>query len=163
MQKSVLGSLKFRSPLASGSVLRPKQSRAAKHLAISLSLTSLVDAFAILLIYLLTTGTGGAENIDLRPGIVLPTASQTEQGEKQTIVRVEKGQYFINNKKVSQSQLTAHLNKIREGLEKDKKLPHLMIQADREADYQQLDPIIKAGSEVGFYVLRFAVLHEEGI
>lgn len=161
MKKSVLEQTKRRSPLESAQGLKSgtgaSASSSVKDLAPTLSLTSLIDAFSILVIYLLVaTQDGGIEALTPND-MKLPMA---EKGllldEKTSVVRIEKGRYFVDEKPVSASQLGQTLYQLKKdsGLEE---LP-LMVQADREMEYADLDPILKAGAEAGIQKLKFAVV-----
>ena len=121
-----------------------------------LPLTSLIDAFYIIVIYLLIgTQSGGVES-DLSKHITLPMAEAGQVIEKETsTVRIEKGQYFIDNKPVSISQLGAKLAELKKASKEDNM--EIIIQADQAMDYADLDPLLRAGSEAGIQKLKFAV------
>lgn len=134
-----------------------KRNKKETNLAIALPLTSLIDAFSIIVIYLLVgTQTSGVE-LNVSKTLQLPTAEAAlpVQEEKLPTVRVEKGQYFVNDKAVSLRQLGATLAQLKQTLG-DKN--ELLIQADQKMDYADLDPILRAGSEAGLQKLRFAVI-----
>ncbi|WP_413584076.1 ExbD/TolR family protein [Bdellovibrio sp. HCB274] len=161
MRTSFLNANQKRSPLVETQTLKAgarKKSGAARNLALALPLTSLIDAFSIIVIYLLigTQSTG----IEVKSGpINLPTADHATSVDKEmAILRIEKGNYFINDERVAGSQLGSKL----ESLKKDPKdSVELMIQADTEMKYADLDPIIKAGSLAGIEKLKFAVVPKQ--
>ncbi|WP_413581543.1 ExbD/TolR family protein [Bdellovibrio sp. HCB288] len=160
MRTSFLNTNQKRSLLAEAQSLKPgsRKKSGKGGLALALPLTSLIDAFSIIVIYLLigTQSTG----LEVKSGnINLPLADQATSVEKEMpILRIEKGNYFINDVRVADSQLGSKL----ESLKKDAKQEiELMIQADTEMKYADLDPIIKAGSLAGIEKLKFAVVPKQ--
>jgi len=128
-------------------------------LAVALPLTSLIDAFSIIVIYLLIgTQTGGVDT-NLPGQLSLPMAESGAQIlHEAPTVRIEKGLYYINDQEVPVAQLGARLAQIKETLEKDK--IEIVIQGDKKMTYASLDPLIRAGSEAGIQKLKFAVTPE---
>jgi biopolymer transport protein ExbD len=161
MRTSFVNANKQRSPLMETQTLKPggkKKSSAVRSLALALPLTSLIDAFSIIVIYLLI-GTQ-SNGIEVKSGQMnLPIAEHATGVDKEmAILRIEKGNYFINDERVVGSQLGSKL----ESLKKDSKEDiELMIQADTEMKYADLDPIIKAGSLAGIEKLKFAVVPKQ--
>jgi biopolymer transport protein ExbD len=122
-----------------------------------LPLTSLIDAFCIIVIYLLIGTQSGGIETDLSKNIQLPVAEAGQSIDKETsMVRIEKGQYFINNKQVHVSQLGLKLAELKKSL-KDQDMD-IIIQADQNMDFADLDPLLRAGSEAGIQKLKFAVM-----
>ena len=66
------------SPLSQESVIRPKKGKDNKTLVAALILTSLVDAFSILVIYLLMNTTAATETLDLEKEINSNLSPNTE-------------------------------------------------------------------------------------
>ncbi len=127
-----------------------------KELAQVLPLTSLIDAFSIIVIYLLIgTQSGGLETPI--PNLNLPVAQHSQSLERTVaILKIEKNQFFLNDKAVTLKNLSKKLVELK-GLSEDKNI-ELMVQADQNMQYAQLDPLIKAGSLAGIEKLKFAVL-----
>jgi len=95
---------KRRSPLMQAMSLKKGEAKPAhsKELALALPLTSLIDAFCIIVIYLLIgTQTTGVES--RIPGkITLPNAEHGQAVEKSiATLRIEKGTYFLDEKPVA--------------------------------------------------------------
>ena len=149
-----------RSPLSETQVLgagTKKKSPVRRELAIALPLTSLIDAFSIIVIYLLigTQNSGVEANIPSK--MSLPQASHSQGVEKETaILRIEKGNYFLNDKQVQGSQLSDKLAELKKQYTEQN--VELMVQADTEMKYADLDPLLKAGSQAGIEKLKFAVV-----
>lgn len=147
------------SPLMDAMVLKngnKKKKGMGSNLAIALPLTSLIDAFSIIVIYLLIGTQNSGIETSIPSRMNLPQASHSQGIDKETaILRIEKGSYFLNDKAVSGSQLSDKLAELKKT--KDDKV-ELMIQADTEMKYADLDPLLKAGSQAGIEKLKFAVV-----
>ena len=125
-----------------------------RDLAIALPLTSLIDAFSIIVIYLLIGTQGGGMESKIPTKFNLPMAdfSQSLQ-EEAPILRIEKGNYFLNDEPVALSRLAGKLQAIKNNVKKA-----LMVQADTEMKYADLDPLLKIGAQAGIEQLKFAVV-----
>ena len=154
LNQSYLANQSFQSPLKGQSSLKPAGWRKARPLMFALSLTSLIDAFSILVIYLLMNFGTASEESQLAKGMQLPKAGQSSLIENGPVVRVTEGKYYIGENELSTKQLTQALVQIKQ---REKKV-HLIIQADRRLDFAQLSPVIQAGSHAGFEKFKFAVL-----
>lgn len=149
-----------KSPLADLQNLKPgmkgKKSRGPR-LELALPLTSLIDAFSIIVIYLLIgTQTSGIES-DVPHKMNLPVAENSTTLDKETTtLTIQKGVYRLNDKVVSVHALAAKLAEIKNN--STEKTVELVVQADQEMKYQDLDPLLKASSASGFEKMRFAVV-----
>lgn len=134
---------------------KAKKKSLSRDLALALPLTSLIDAFSIIVIYLLIgTQNSGAES-PVPSQLNLPVAEQSMGVEKEMpILRIQKGRYYLNDKLVAERNLTQSLA----DLKKESKDVELMVQADQEMHYADLDPLLKAGSLAGIEKLKFAVM-----
>jgi biopolymer transport protein ExbD len=155
---------KSASPLSDLQLLKQGAQRTGKAKsdgAVLLPLTSLIDAFSIIVIYLLIGTQGGGLEKDLPTQIKLPVAdaSQIISTEIPTI-RILNGKYYINDKLVSSQALGTALNEVRKSFP-EQQSAELLIQADQAMDYADLDPILRAGSEAGIQKLKFAVLPKQ--
>jgi biopolymer transport protein ExbD len=139
------------------------------NLAPALQLTSLIDAFAIIVIYLLVGTQNGGADIKIPTSIELPHAETGVPVEESPIVRIEKGIYYIEDIKVATADLANRLHDLKVKTEQklnadkssntsDKKEVQILIQADHTMDYSLLDPLIKASSAAGIQKLKFAVV-----
>jgi biopolymer transport protein ExbD len=134
--------------------------RTKKHSSFLLPLTSLIDAFSIIVIYLLIGTQAGGLDQDLPKQIHLPVAEsgQIIESEMPTI-RIEKGIYYINDQQVSRDQLAQKLYQLKKPDSQDS--VEIMIQADTAMNYADLDPLLRAGSQAGIQKLKFAVIPQK--
>lgn len=161
MKQSALNQTQRFSPITQAQLLKnggeSSKVGAKKDLAPILSLTSLIDAFSIIVIYLLIGTQSGGMETDIPSRINLPTAEASALIEEKTsIVRIEKGRYFVDEEQVAANQLGRKLYELKKASGKED-LP-LLVQGDREMNYADLDPILKAGAEAGIQKLKFAVV-----
>jgi biopolymer transport protein ExbD len=167
LSNSVLKQSRLESPLKSLSRLKPKGSKASKPLVFSLMLTSLVDAFAILLIFLLLNNSDSDPRIQLSKDIRLPEVTQSTNLDYGIIVKIENGRYFVEEKEVATNDLPKFLIQHKDKFTQDKsnkdhgKKAQLIVQADRGASFQILNPVVLAASHAGFENFKFAVLPKE--
>lgn len=163
--ESVLAA-KMRSPLREAMTVDPsaRSGGSKRKMVISLVLTSLVDVFSIMLLYLLVQNSGNGSTIELQKLENLPSATKTEALHQGTLVRVEDGRYFLDDQPVDQVGLAQKLQelKARLGSGGGDASQALIIQADRAVDFASLTPVIRAGSISGFNKFKFAVLQGEG-
>jgi biopolymer transport protein ExbD len=168
MKNTFLTSSTRRSPLLEALSLKGSKSKNSllrKDLAIALPLTSLIDAFSIIVIYLLIgTQNSGVES-ELSGKLKLPQATHSQAVEKKfAVLRIEQGTYFLNDQVVPKKLLSEKLSELkRNTIEQNKKLNitqdiELMVQADTEMKYSDLDPLLRAGSQAGIEKLKFAVV-----
>ena len=139
----------------------PKRHMAKRKAVMGLVLTSLVDAFSILVLYLLTQNTGNGSTIELNKADHLPVAIKTEALHAGTMVRIEGTHYFIGDQEVEAAQLAQRLQAIK-GSATGEQAENLIIQADKTSDFSMLTPVIRAGSISGFNKFKFAVLQNVG-
>ena len=138
-----------------------------KRWAGALMLTSLIDAFSILVVYLLMFFSDMAELNYASSGIQLPPAQLVERLDPYLTLLIKKEGYFIEEKKVELENLTSSLFNLRKKLEAseikyggqdDKET--ITIQADKSLHYKDLSPVIQACNQVGFNRMKFMVLGE---
>lgn len=161
--QSYLNTQAFQSPLEATSVIKPKGARGHKTLVAALILTSLVDAFSILVIYLLMNTSAATEQLDLEKDLTLPMASQSEVLQAGVVVTTMKGKYKIKDQEMNAGDLMEALKTLNAELEDsdDQRHKNLVIQADRDSSFETLNPIIMAGTQAGFETIKFAVLPNE--
>jgi hypothetical protein len=140
---SIIENSSLSSPLGAASALDPKSGRGKKSLAQTLMLTSLVDAFSILVVYLLMSYSSTGEILYISKDIVLPVSEQADVLDRQIIVKYEQGKYFIENEMVTKDQLFPTLLKMK--VDFKQKYPELdsenkvIIQADKDDKFIELD------------------------
>ena len=142
-------------------LLRPTKKGMKRKTVVALVLTSLVDAFSIMLLYLLCQNTGNGSTLELNNTEKLPTAVKTEALHNGTIIAVRDGKYFLGEEPVEQVQLAARLQQVKAQASGEQS-EAIIIQADRNVDFARLTPVIRAGSITGFNKFKFAVIQEEG-
>lgn len=148
------------SALGGTSMLRPKGGRWGRSLTASLMLTSLVDAFSILVIFLIMNHSTNQEVVNMGDKVTLPTAKESDFIQNGVVVRVEEGKFFVEDKPVAISQLIAYLKKLNAETPDAGKREGLIIVADRSLDFADLNPVILAGSQSGFTKFKFAVIRK---
>lgn len=150
------------SPTRALSILRPKGGGGHSVLIASLMLTSLIDAFSILVIFLLMNTSSTYQEFEMKVMNGLPTAANADVLKKGVVLVVEGNQYKINDRAIPLSQLTRALKEEKAKLESEQLLKtkptDLIIQASGAVDYQLLSPILVAASEASFQHYKLAVL-----
>ena len=154
MKSGILSTQMKHSPLlnqkrihASGGVAKNKG------LLFSMNLTTLIDAFCILVIFLLSNMNGQSQNLAMGKGSTLPTASVSEIMSTGVVVKLENNEIFVDEEKVSTEQLAKALVD-RKSDEKNA----LIVQADKNSDYDKISLILRAGGQAGYDKYAFAVL-----
>jgi biopolymer transport protein ExbD len=152
----------FRSPLKEGSQIRPFGNKIKKTIVTTLALTSLVDAFTILVIYLVVNSSP-AEQLDIKDGITLPTASVSADLDSSPVVTFKNNSFYIEDRAVANGDLQAALKALKEktkNLFKNKEAA-IVVQADEGVDFNLLQPIMVASSYAGISKVKFAVLQKD--
>ena len=162
MKNSVLKNTQMQSPLLGLAQVRPKGKTVKKTIIANVLLTSLIDAFSILVIYLILNTSTSEEIIKDFKGVKLPQASATTSLDSGVVVKIENEKYFINNTEVSAKNLIKVLMKERELIEGDNKKASLIVQADKKDSYSLLNPILVSSAATGFETIKFAVIPSGG-
>jgi biopolymer transport protein ExbD len=144
------------------SVLVPKGAKNKKPIFEGLMLTSLVDAFSILVVFLLLNFSSSDDILSLTKGTELPMAAQHQELKKNTVVKILEGKLYVGELEVTKDSLLAALIDLRKqmneaagGVLEDFAIT---IQADRRVKYAELNSIVSACAQAGFSDLHFAVL-----
>jgi biopolymer transport protein ExbD len=126
-------------------------------------LTPLVDCFAIILVYLLMATSFGEIDLDINKDIELPKAAHSQALVESTVVKVSKHSYEVAGKQVSMRDLAEEFKKIFDSKKSadQKANPAIVIQADRNLSYGEINPVVMAGLQAGFNEVQFAVLKED--
>lgn len=163
LTRSVLAQTALGSEIASQSILNPKSDRTKRSLFADLLLTALIDAFSILVIFLLMNFSSTGEILFISKGVELPTAGAVDILERNTVVRFDQGKFYIENKElVDQNSLIQELLNDR----KEWATTHpgeefkgiITIQADKKTKYENLNSIVLAMAHAGYGEIRFAVV-----
>lgn len=156
----------LRSPIRESLQLKGKTTKAKKSVVVPMMLTSLVDAFTIVVIYLIMNSTT-SEQIDIEQGLQLPQASHSSAIDASPLVIFKNNQFFINNQIIAEKDLSAKLKEISNPsqgfLNKNVlgKESSIIVQADENVDFEKLQPLLVASSYAGIKFVKFAVLQEE--
>ncbi len=134
--------------------------RHKKHAPLEISLTPMIDVVFLLLIFFMVTTTFSKET---QIKVQLPQAEGQQAAsyaqEHVLMVTIDKsGQYFINDKALSDSSL-ANLTKELTAISSNKKLP-LIINADANAPVQSAIHVLDAAANIGFKNITFATQKE---
>ena len=154
------------SPLKSASLVKPNGGRHKKSIFSDLMLTSLIDAFSILVIYLLIYFGSTGETLNIDKGTQLPMAAKMGMLDKNTVVKLHDGKIFVEDKEIGgSSALVARLVELRQSIAKEKgeetlEEAALVIQADRRTKYEVVNQAVLAGSQAGFSDIHFAVIQK---
>ena len=121
-----------------------------------LNLVSLIDCFTILVAYLLVVTQVGTREIPLDQNIKLPVAYNSGIPSENTVVRLKGSQLIVDEKPVAANQLVDVLAAARANTERKS----LMIQADKNINYESLNPLVISGLQAGYEKIAFAVMTE---
>lgn len=162
MIRSLFAQSTLRTPLKENSRLRPHGNRGKKSINIGLMLTSLVDAFVLLVIYMVTNSSDGPQ-FELKEGINMPQASYSSSLDTSPVVTFKDNQFFIDEQPVAQNNLQAALESLKnKSLSLFKNgIPAIIVQADEKIGFEKLQPLIVASSYAGIKQVKFAVLAED--
>lgn len=151
------------SPIDSQAVVRPKKGQFRRTLVTSLVLTSLVDAFSILVIYLLVNTSAATEALNINKEMKLPLASESEVLQAGLVVKIENNRYYLNEQEVGISTLGDALERAQKDLEDrgDERSGKVIIQGDENLTFESLNPVITACSQTQIKKIKFAVFPEE--
>lgn len=135
-----------------------------RNLAATVMLTSLVDTFSVLVIYLLVNFSTTGELLYMSEGMELPAAAKAIELERNVVVKVEKDKLYIEEKEIPTNQLVQKLIDVKKNWEKyypDTQFTGAMtIQADRRQTYSLLSHVIQAGGHAGYSDINFAVIRK---
>jgi len=127
-------------------------------------LTSLVDTFSVLVIYLLVSFNTSEELLYINKDMQLPAAALAEELERNVVVKVEKDILYIEEKEVKVPQLVKRLLNVRKNWESmypDSQFTGaLTIQADKRQSFDLLSHVIQAGGHAGYSDINFAVVRK---
>lgn len=147
---------------ATGFARKPKVHGAHGH-----NLTSLVDCFAIILVYLLLATSFGELSVDVDKDIQLPKATEAKALMSDYMVVVKDGAsnmptYIVDKQEVRLDNLAEVLKAKADTMPKEEgKSKSIVIQADKNMSYAKLNPLIMVSLQAGFEEIQFAVLKDE--
>lgn len=126
---------------------------------VSLSLTSMVDMFAILVIFLLASSNSLVEWVKLGHGIELPKAKASDIPERAATVQISKDTIYVDDKALqplsqfqkSQESLTRWLN------HQNKKGGYINLVAHQNVSFLTVKQVMRTCQEAGFSRVNLAV------
>ena len=163
LTRSVLNESAIGTAIGSMSILNPKGAKWKRSLFADLLLTALIDAFSILVIFLLMNFSSSGEILFINKGVELPNAAQVDVLERNTVVRVDQGKFFVEDKEMAdQNAMIQELLDTRKEwatTHPDEEFKGIItIQADKKTKYESLNSIVLAMAHTGFSEIRFAVV-----
>jgi biopolymer transport protein ExbD len=160
--QSILETTALRSEIGESSLIKPKGGKFKRSLAADLLLTALIDAFSILVIYLLMSFSSTGEILQMSKDMEMPKASLADTIERNTVIKIDQHQVFLEDKATTADGLVAELLEIRKNfgvLHKNEEFQGIItVQADRRTQYTELNKVVLAAAHAGFSDIRFAVL-----
>ena len=160
--EGILKETALSSPLAAASIIKPKGGHGKRNIQADLLLTALIDAFSILVIFLLMNFSSTGEILYVNKGIELPKSAQADILERNTVIKVENEKLFVEDKEVTGETLVQSLLDVRQRFQEThpgEEFPGVAtIQADRRAKYESLNQVVLSLSHAGYSDIHFAVL-----
>jgi biopolymer transport protein ExbD len=160
--QSILSHSGLQSVIASESYLKPKNGKHKRTLALDLLLTALIDAFSILVIFLLMSFSSSGDILFIAKGQELPKAGLADILERNPVVKIEADKMYLEDKEIDSGTIVPALLELR----KQFQATHpgveyagiVTIQADRRLKYEVLNQVVLAASHAGYSDVRFAVM-----
>ena len=164
-----------------GTAIRERKRRGSEQAAVArLQLTSLIDIFTVLLLFLLKSLVVGGAVVSPFPGVTLPPSTSTASFKEAPVVVVTKTQVVVDGEAVCPTEDVVQLGELKvpaleqalaavrqktEGLAEragsDRKFEGRMIlQADETIPFQVLQKVMYTSQTVGFYDITLAVIQK---
>ena len=154
MEKTILKNLKKKSVLESQSKFKENGTQNKKVIYKGILLTSLVDVFSILVIYLLVSSGAQQHDIMLKKGIVPPSSVSTDAIKNGLNIYVKNNRYYINDRLIKKNRLK---RAIKYSLKKFKKRNIVLI-SDKKTNFKYLNPILIFSEELKIKNISFALI-----
>lgn len=160
--QSILTETALTSVLGGESQIHPTHARHKRHINSELLLTALIDAFSILVIFLLASFSSTGEILFMGKDMELPKAGLSEVLERNPVVKIDNGVLYLEDKEITADALIGQLIELRKQFAETRpgeEYPGILtVQADRRVKYEVLNQIVLAASAAGFGDIRFAVI-----
>ena len=134
--------------ITGASILNPKHARHKKNIFSDLLLTALIDAFSILVIFLLMSFSSTGELLTMGKDMELPKAALGDVIQRYPVIKIDNGKVFLEEKEINESNIVAGLMELRQrhkDTHPDEEFPGIVtIQADRRVPFSQMNSIIVA-------------------
>lgn len=165
LAESTLKGKAVTSVIGSLSVINPEGYRKKKEGTSDLLLTALIDAFSILVIFLLMSFSSTGEILFIPKGTELPKAMNTTVIERFPVVKVDEGVLYLEDQRIEGNDLTAGLLELRKKWQEthpNEEYPGVLtVQADRRVKYEVLNQVVVAASQAGFADMKFAAVTKQ--
>lgn len=162
INQGIIKNTSFHSVIGENSVLAPQGEAHKRNIVADLLLTALIDAFSILVIFLLMSFSSTGEILYMGKNMELPKAAKGEALERHPVIKLDQGKIFVEEKEITQDQLVATLLQLREKFKEtrpNEEFPGILtIQGDRRLKYEALNSVVLASSQAGFSDIKFAVV-----
>ncbi len=159
---SVLQKIISQSVLRDQSALKQQSGGKSRFpIAASLMLTSLVDVFSILVIYLLVNTSGGQQDFDLKFDLQLPKAAYSDETKTGLMLSLKDDQFFIDDNPVDIQQIESSFKSWVETHQDNPEANIITIQADRNTDFEKINPVLERAAFAGIRNFQLATLREE--
>ena len=149
----------FKSAMFSSSILTPSKDKKRLSINPTLLLTSLIDVFAILVIYLLVSTSDPSLNVESELLGNLPQAEDFTQLMDGFVITIENGRFYIEDKPVSMTTIRRELEEL---FAAENKKASLVIVSSKESQFNSISPLVRAASEAGVENIKFAILPKRG-
>jgi biopolymer transport protein ExbD len=153
----------FSSPIKDALQLKPTSGGKSKRsIVVAMMLTSLVDAFTIVVIYLIMNSSN-TETLNVEDGLKLPRADYSKAIDTSPVVVFKNNQYIINGQIIKEDQLKNNLEILKKKSQSLFKSDDsaIVVQADENVDFDKLQPLLVASSYAGIKHVKFAVLQKD--
>jgi biopolymer transport protein ExbD len=162
LKTSVLRQSALMSSLGEASIINPQGQSRKRNVVADLLLTALIDAFSILVIFLLMSFSSTGEILFMGKDMELPKASQGVVLERSPVIKIDQGKIYLEDSEVAPNQLTAALLDLRRKFQETRpgeEFPaQITVQADRRVKYEVLNSVVLASSQAGISDIKFAVI-----
>lgn len=151
------------SPMLQGSHIKSRGGAYKKLVTATITLTSLIDAFVIIVIYLVVCSSPSESSIDLQDNMKLPQTLRMNDIDNSPVIVFKQNSFFIDNNQVSNESLKDQLVLL---ASKTKALLNgkdsaIVVQADENVDFDKLQPLLVASAHAGIKQVKFAVLQKD--
>jgi biopolymer transport protein ExbD len=132
-----------------------KRNTTKKSLNVSLNLTALIDAFSILVIFMIFTMASG--EYEPNDGIKLAEVAKSAQIDKSQVITVTPTEYMFKKQKMTFAQLRSLVLSQKSEFATHK----AVVEADQATPYSQIQPVMALMSELEIETIQLAVASEE--
>ena len=159
--QNIITSPSIQSPLTSGYLFK-KSGKKRKSIEAVITLTSLIDAFVIIVLYLVICNSPTESNVEIDDSIMLPQAQHYNQLDDSVVITYRNNQFLIDGKVIPEKNLTQEIARVSTSLFSSlKKESAIILQADENIDFHKLQPFLVASAHAGLKNVNFAVHQQE--